>query len=185
MYLSKREKTLFWLTIILGLIFLSTNYIFKPLRESFHQTKGEIASYEISLVRSRRLLSQKEAILSEYRNYSSHLKKVSSLEEEMSATLKEVEDLAKRSFLHLKVIRPQPEERIDSYVSLNILMEVEGDLSSMVKFIQKVNTSSEFLRIQSLKLKQIQKRWPLLEGHLLVRRLLEVRDDTTKQGKSY
>lgn len=169
--LNSRERKLFWLTLGVILIYFILIW-FKPTWNFIHELNNQILYKQIQLLKSKRIITQKETILKEYNKFSNILESKNSLDEEMAYTLKELETLAKKAKLHLIDIKPQPIREVTFYKILTIIIEGEANINNLTKFIYELSSSTKFLKVKSFRLKANPKGKGLLDVQLVINRIL-------------
>lgn len=169
--LSSRERKLFWFTLGVILIYFILIWL-KPTWDFIHELNNQILYKQIQLLKSRRIITQKETILKEYNKFSNILESKNSLDEEMAYTLRELETLAEKTGLHLIDIKPQPIREVTFYKILTIVIEGEGNINNLTKFIYGLSSSTKFLKVKSLRLKSNPKEKGILEVQLVINRIL-------------
>jgi Tfp pilus assembly protein PilO len=150
--LTKREKTILYITIVIFILSLGFNFFIVPIL-----TKNEKLNKEIILARTRlkkhlQLLSQKEYIQSEYNKFSSNYKASNQQEGTLGSALSELENLAKNANIRIVDIRPEATKNLALYKEILIDLRTEGTMEGYLKFIYDLENSLSLLRIKRLRL---------------------------------
>lgn len=150
---SAGERKLFWMT--LGVIgsYVIYIYLIEPGWNFITDLNTQTLSKEIQLLKSKRIINQKDRICKEYNKFAKALFIKGSLEEEMAETLRELEIKAKETGLHLIDIKPQPVKELTFYKRLTIAIEAEGDIEEVSRFIYEVCSSDKILKVQAFRIK--------------------------------
>ena len=146
--LSKREKTILLVTgLVIGAL-VSDQIVIRPVFGTFRSLKQELSDLRANIKKSVRLLSQKESIEKEVKEYTSYRGEAKSPEEEAVALLKFVEDLANTAGVNLLYAKPggsKTEERVKKYY---VNLECEAQMSQLVAFFFQVENSDRLLKIE-------------------------------------
>lgn len=148
--LSKRERILLFITI--GVIILAglINFIITPLSKKWRHLNNQIASLNAKLSRHMRILSLEKDIEAKYKAYADYLKVKGSNEEALALVLQEIERHARSSEVVLTNIVPSGLESKDFYNKFEVRMDIEGDMSSLIKFLYELQRSKHLFRILRL-----------------------------------
>ncbi len=169
---SSREKKLFWMTSGIMLIYMMYIYLIEPGWNFISDLNARVLSKEIQLLKSKRVISQKDRICREYEKFDRVLLVKGSLEEEMAETLRELEMLAKWTGPHLIDIKPQPVKELTFYKRLTIIVEAEGDIEELSRFIYGICSSDKILRVQAFRIKARSGSRSILTAQLVIGRIL-------------
>lgn len=170
--LSKREKSLFYITVAIILLSLVYNFTIKPLGEKWDRLNSQALSKEIELKRNLRYLKQKDKVEDIYLKYAEYVKKKGSDEEEMSSFLNEVEKEASATGIHIADIRPKPIKDSAFYKKCMLELTCEATMEKHIEFIYNLQKSSQLIRVEKLKLTSQGKDIPLLKAQMLITRIL-------------
>ncbi|MEW6607389.1 MAG: hypothetical protein AB1414_08040 [bacterium] len=169
--LAKREKRLLWITSAVILGYAGYTYLLEPGYNFLSKLNNEVLSKEIQLLKNRRIISQKDKISTVYNKFSRTLQIKGSLEEELADTLKVIESISKASNLYLVDIKPGIVKDMGFYKRLIIVVEAEGEINHLTKFIYQL--SSKLLTVSSLRLKAKSGTKGVLSAQLVISRILE------------
>jgi Tfp pilus assembly protein PilO len=62
-----------------------------------------------------------------------------------------IEDVAKKSNMGLLDLKPQPSKDRGFYREYSVEVETEGTMDSLVSFLYQLNSSTQLLRVQTLR----------------------------------
>jgi len=167
---SKKERIgLAAAAIIISLAFLD-RLILNPINKRIQQISQEIKISEKQLKMGLLNLNQKEAIISEYGKYSQYFKGLGSEEETTAAMLSGIEDVAKKSNMGLLDLKPQPSKDRGFYREYSVEVETEGTMDSLVSFLYQLNSSTQLLRVLTLRFNLKNKESSLIQASILITR---------------
>ncbi|MFH1963635.1 MAG: type II secretion system protein GspM [bacterium] len=125
--LTKRERILSYLAVLVLSSFFAYTYVIEPVREYLQNLNQQIMIKELRAKKNLKILAKKERVLKEYEKVAERWKGKGSLEEEMTDTLKEIESQARETGLNIIDIKPQLPEVLPPghYRELFIIVESE------------------------------------------------------------
>jgi len=170
--LSKKERIGLFISIGFVSLALLDRLIISPINNKIQQINREIKISEKQLGCGLRNLNQKDIIAKEYQKYIQYVKTAASDEEETAKILGEIEELARRSAVYLVDIKPQLPQKIDFYKEYKVEVEAEAEMESMIKFLHRLNTSSQLLRAEKLRLSLKEKNSSIVKASILVTKIL-------------
>lgn len=170
--LTKREKKLFYLTMFLIFVWITYNFVIKPIIVKWKELDDKIEEKSRELEKNIRMIDRKERIEHEYKNYASAVKMGGSEEEEMAKFLTEIESLASSSSVHIIEIKPRPSKKIQFYKKYLIELDAEGNINQLSKFIYDIQNSSQLLKVDKFSLGTKGAGTNLLKCRLLVSKIL-------------
>ncbi|MFH1282904.1 MAG: type 4a pilus biogenesis protein PilO [bacterium] len=149
-HLSKRERILFYITLLFIVGVLFNFLIISPLANLKEKLSFEIIRKEIALKKNMSVISKKKEIQENYNILSNFIKKQGSDEEESANLLKEIETLASKSKISLINIKPKPPKEMEFYKIYSVEIEGEGYLEQLVRFIYNLEQSKQLLKAEKL-----------------------------------
>lgn len=150
--LSRREKLILILTIVIGVTVLIFNVFISPTLIRLSGIQQDIETKTALLKKYYHLMSQGESILTRYENYKSVIKKEAHPEDVVPALFKEVENMASSLSLPLETIKPLPLQKRQGYKEISLEVELKGDFPEIFRFINKVENSPSFIQVSHLRL---------------------------------
>ena len=177
--LSKKEKIgLSVAFAFLALAFLD-RLLISPVRTKFNALNLQIRISEKQLGGDMRNINQKKFIGEEYEQYLPYIRRSGSDEEEVAKILGEIEALARKSSVYLvdmKPRKPRPigslREEVEFYKEYTVEIEAEGYMESLMSFIYQLNTSSQLLRVETLRLNLTKGDSNVLSASMLITKVL-------------
>ena len=146
--LKKGERRILFITLfILGALFVD-RVIVLPITMNLNGLSSSIQDQESAIKKSLNVLTHKETIIEESREYSQYSLEAKNPEEEMVSLLKEVESVAERSGVNLIYVKPgtvKDEKGVKKYYS-NI--EFESPMEQAATFFHGVESSNKLLKIE-------------------------------------
>ncbi|MCX7661484.1 MAG: hypothetical protein N2Z79_02225 [Candidatus Omnitrophica bacterium] len=146
--LSKRERFIFYTASILILLVIVDRLVIIPFYSKMSQVAGEIKDKEAEIRKAIHILSQKERINQQLKQYASFLRFVSSEEEQFTLVLKEIETLANKSNVYLLDLKPAGVKDKGLIKEYLINLNLEAKIESLVTFIYEVENSSLLLAVK-------------------------------------
>jgi len=148
--LSKRERILFYVTV--GIIISAglINFVISPINRKWRRLNSQLSSLNAKFLRYTKILSLEKDIEAKYKAYADYLKVKGSNEEALALVLQDIERLARNSGVLLTNIIPSGVEKKDFYNKFEVRMDIEADISSLVKFLYELQKSKHLFRIVRL-----------------------------------
>ncbi|MCK4909040.1 MAG: hypothetical protein KAS70_04010 [Planctomycetes bacterium] len=144
--LSKREKTIFYVAVVLVGLALLNHFFLKPTLARLDQIEAETAVFQQDLKSDKMILDRKDSIIAEYNKRSYYLKASSDFK-------KNVDHLAMASRLQVDKISPidlKEGDEVFKGVSVNLV----GDLESVISFLHALSTSDMIVSIHTLNMRR-------------------------------
>jgi Tfp pilus assembly protein PilO len=169
--LSRREKTLFFLTLSAVGLSLIFKFVIDPLIKRSEKLTQELKAKQIQLRRAESL-SKQEGVQKQYEAFISAIKSSAKSEAEMSRLLSEIEKLAKDAGVNIVNILPQEVEDKKFYKKFSAELKIEGTNQQILKYIFSLESSPLLLRIDKLNLSSRASRQGLLNSSLTLYRIV-------------
>lgn len=170
--LSKKEKIgLSVAFVFLALAFLD-RLLISPVRTKFNALNLQIRISEKQLGGDMRNINQKKFIGEEYEQYLPYIRRSGSDEEEVAKILGEIEALARKSSVYLVDMKPRKPREVEFYKEYTVEIEAEGYMESLMSFIYQLNTSSQLLRVETLRLNLTKGDSNVLSASMLITKVL-------------
>lgn len=170
--LSPKEKI--GLSIAFGflaLAFLDRLFI-SPVRARFSALNQQIRISEKQLGSDMRNINQKKFISEEYEQYVPYVRRSGSDEEEVARILGEIESLARKSSVYLVDMKPRKPREVEFYKEYTVEIEAEGYMESLMGFLYQLNSSTQLLRIETLRLNPTKSESKVLNASMLITKVL-------------
>ncbi len=170
--LSQKEK----IGLSLAFAFLAVAFLdrllISPIRTKFNALNQQIRISEKQLGSDMRNINQKKFISEEYEQYLPYVRRSGSDEEEVAKILGEIESLARKSSVYLVDMKPRKPRDVEFYKEYTVEIEAEGYMESLMSFIYQLNTSSQLLRIETLRLNLTKGGSNVLSASMLITKVL-------------
>lgn len=128
---SKREKRIFIITIILTIIALLYNFIFEPGLKKLQILNNEITAKTARMNKGIRLRERRDSIIHEYNRYAKSTKNISKI-------LSEVESYADSIGIKTSNIKPGQAMEMGFYEEYVVELQIEGEMNNIIKFLSGV-----------------------------------------------
>ena len=170
--LSKKEKI--GLSVAFAFLALASldRLLISPVRTKFNALNQQIRISEKQLGGDMRNINQKKFIGEEYEQYLPYIRRSGSDEEEVAKILGEIEALARKSSVYLVDMKPRKPREVEFYKEYTVEIEAEGYMGSVMSFIYQLNTSSQLLRVETLRLNLTKGDSNVLSASMLITKVL-------------
>jgi hypothetical protein len=146
--LSKREKTIVFVTGIIIVFFVLDRIVVGPATHKMTALDTQIRDKEAAIKQSLHVLVQKDKIMSEGRRYESYSVDSPNPEKETVALLKDIESTADRAGVSLLYVKPAKDQRIGSVHVFYATLECESEMTSLAGFFHEIEGSNKLLKIE-------------------------------------
>ena len=120
----------------------------KVLLNKTFDLEREMALQKTELGHQKGLLAKQDAFLARYEELKKEVSKSKGSDEKLSSLIDQVERWAKEEDLILHDVRPLPAEEESKVTLLKVTLELEGDMVKLSRFLHKIVSSSEPLKIE-------------------------------------
>ena len=170
--LSQKERIGLSIAFAFMAIAFLDRLLISSIRGKFQQINQAIKISEKQLGHDLRNVHQRDQISQKFEKYVQYVQRSGSDEEEVAKILGEIESLARQSKVHLADMKPQTPKEIDFYKEYSIEIEAEGEIASLTTFLHQLNTSSQLLRVEKLRLSSRKKGSKMLKASMLITKIL-------------
>ena len=174
--LSKREKSVFCLCAAIIACALLYNFIFEPIGKKWVKANKEIQIKRMSLMKNIRAVKNRKKVFSEYEIYADRVKQKGSDEKEIAMIFREIESAARNNHVHILNMKPMPfiskSGEKEGYKKLAVEVECEAQMSSLVQFIYNIQTCSQMLKVEQIKLKAKEMNSNIIRSKLSIGKIL-------------
>jgi len=159
--ISQREKYILYVSIVvIGFVFID-RVILSPVMKVLDNLDKETLIQEGELEKSVRIVNNEDSITTEYNKDVQNLKKSSSNEEEIAALSSEIEELARKTSVLIKSIKPLSTEESNLYTKYKIDIEVETEMPYLMDFIYQLEKSLQLIKVDKISLSPQKKNSPV------------------------
>ena len=169
--LNTRERFILGLMLLLLGIFVLDRYVWSPIAQKLQKLDHAVAAGKSQLLHDRRLLADSEKIKSNYAAFvlANREEGKTSPSNELMATLKEVESVAKRCGVKINNIKPQGTQDGANRNSA-VFLSMESSWDPLMHFVYQIQRSPQLLQIQKADLQGKGEDGTLLTGQLVIGR---------------
>ncbi len=170
--LSRKEKIGLSIAFAFLVMAFLDRLLISPIRARFNALNQQVRISEKQLGSDMRNINQKEFISEEYEQYLPYIRRSGSDEEEVAKILGEIEALARKSSVYLVDMKPRKPRDVEFYKEYTVEIEAEGYMESLMSFIYQLNTSSQLLRVETLRLNLTKGDSNILSASMLITKVL-------------
>lgn len=153
--MPKREKTLFYGAALVILVTLADRIVVRPVLNVYRSMDQQVKELQIEIKRSFGILSEKELIESETKQYSQFMIAAKSTEEQTVGLLKYIEGLANEAAVNLLYVKPGGEKEEGGGKKYYVTLECEAQMPQLIGFFYKVESSDQFLKVEKFSVQPI------------------------------
>jgi len=146
--LSKRERTIFFLTVGVVSLVLLDRMILSPILDKVSSLGETIQEKEEAIEQSLLIVNQEKRIKGESDLYTSFLSEPQTEEKAITAFLKEIETLAKKSSIYLTDIKPSRKNVEGAVVYYFVKLNFEAQMEQVFNFFYNVTNFDQLIKIE-------------------------------------
>lgn len=146
--LSKREKFIFYAAALFVSVTLLDRIIISPIFSRMKRMEEDTREMETQIRNDLRILSHKDRIEKESKEYGSFFEKPKTDDEEMSSILKEVENTANRTSIYLIDLKPAEITEVGVSKVYRVNLNCEAQMEQLVDFMYNIESSNKLLIIE-------------------------------------
>jgi len=151
--LSKRERTIFYITVGIVSLVLLDRMVLSPILEKVSSLGETIREKEEEIEQSLLIVNQEKRIEGEGDLYASFLSKPQKEEKAITAFLKEVETLAKKSSIYLTEIKPSGKNVEGDVVDYFVKLNFEAQMEQVFNFFYNVTNFDQLIKIEDYQIR--------------------------------
>jgi len=151
--LSKRERIIFYVTIGIVTLVLLDRMLLSPILVKVSSLGEAIKAKEETIEQSLLIVNQEERIEGESSRYTSFLSAPQTEEKTITAFLKEIETLAKKSSIYLTDIKPAGKEVEGTVVQHFIKLNFEAQMEQVFNFFYNVTNFELLIKIEDFQIR--------------------------------
>ena len=146
--LSKREKIVLYAAVFVLVTMFSDRTIVQPILGRFHSLQQQYSDLQTDVKKSVRLLTQKDRMTQEMKQYEGYMIEPKSPDKETSELLRQVERVADESTINLLYAKPGGNKSEDQVKKFYVTLECEGKMDQIVKFFYSLESAKQLLRVE-------------------------------------
>ncbi len=146
--LSKRERTIFYATVFIVSAFLLDRMILSPILFKIKQLDEAIRLQEETIEQSLIIVTQEKRIEAESERYVPYLSESQTEEKEITAFLKEVENIAKKSSVYLIDIKPSGKDVDGGSTKYFVKLNFEAQMDQVFHFFYDVTSFKQLIKLE-------------------------------------
>lgn len=171
--LSKRERLILNMSILFVVVTFLDRLVISPIFSQIEALNRETRQEETRIKKNLRILSQKDKIIAESGKFESYLGSSQSDEEEVTAFLKEVEDLANKNSVYLVDMKPGDiKKEPDSTKKYTINLNLEAQMEQLVAFMYGVESSERLFTIEKYQLEPKSRESSVARCSMIISRVM-------------
>ena len=183
MTLAKREKAILYFCIAVGLAAALYVYIIEPKTKRWKVFTEQLQVKELKLKRDLKIAAKRQELEKKFANIKKRLEAISSNQKQPGLWLRQLENLAKETNVQISNMQPLSSEEYDFYKKSTVDLIAECDLSSLTKFLYKIQNLPQLINIETLQITPATYGASLLKVEMLISSLLLSKELDEKNDK--
>lgn len=171
--MTNREKIMLYVAIGFIVLMITDLLVLHPIMSELKVLDSKIKTESQEIQRDMRILSFKDSILKEYRNYESYLDVgIQSQEEIIGKLLKKLESLASQNEIKMSNVMPGEIEDKPIYKVYSTTLDFEGSLRSVLIFMNMLEESDNLFQVTRYSLEPKNRSGQVLKVNMDISRIL-------------
>ncbi len=163
--ISKREKYIFSITIIVIVAAFLYNFIIEAGFKKWQILNNEIAVKRARMNKGIRLIKRRDSIIQEYNEYVKSAKNISNI-------LNDMERQADMLGIKTSNIKPGQEIEKDFYKECAIELQIEGEMANIIKFVSQIAKSPILAILKKFDFSLISQNPSVFKGTVIFSKLI-------------
>ncbi len=180
--LSKRERVILYCTVGFFFVFILDRVIISAVFDKIKSLNRQADDMRTEIRKNMRILAYKESISEGTKRYSSLMRSLKSEEEEMTAILREVENLASKSSIYLVDMKPSGTTDMGMLRKYIVDLNCESQMEQLVDFMYNIENSGKLLTIERYTISQKSRDSSIARCRLNISKVCYIAD-TPAKGK--
>ena len=169
--LSARERAVFHLSVAFIFLMLLDRLIISPISSQIDALNKETQQEEAMIKKNLRLLAQKDKIVAQSSKFESYLNSSLSQDEEVTAMLKEIEDLANKNSVYLIDLKPGEVKQSGATRKYLINLSLEAQMDQLTVFMYGVESSDRLFTIEKYQIEPKARESSVARGSMIISRV--------------
>ncbi len=170
--LSKREKIVFYCTVITVILTIADRLLLSPVFQNLEMLDSQIREKEADIKRMSFILARKDMIVAESAKYVNYLSKAKNVEEEPTVILKEIETIVDNSSMYLIDLKPIGYRDVGQIKKYMVSIACEGQMENVFTFMYNIESSPQLLRIERCEMIPKSKESSIASCNLMISKII-------------
>ncbi len=150
--LGVREKIIAVICVVVLFVLFNVEFVFKNIDSQENLLGKLIIEKRKVLDKERRYIQMERRLFAEHESQIANFRQQGSLEQNMSALLSRIQQLAEENGLEVSAIKPKNVMKAESLYSLSIDLAINGGLQNIVRFLYVAQSANYSFGVESLTL---------------------------------
>ena len=170
--LSKREGQIFILCILVLLIYIGFQFVYKPIRsqENFFEKKINVTKKKIK--KSMNILKEEESTKVAYEQYLEVFGQKLSDQQEMNRIFSEIETAAKKADIKIIDMKPRRIREENFFKKFSLTVQTQGTMDLITKFLYFLEQKPYHFQIEGVRLEKRSTRSQDIRCEIVANRIL-------------
>lgn len=171
--LTKRERSISVICILLVVSYIGFNGIYKPLSERLEFLDQKAVVLQEQLKKNEGIIQSAKAVEKDYTETIGRFKQTKSNEQEMSAILSEIEQVARQLGLQIADLKPQRVKTDANFNRFSVSLTISSELDNIIQFLYELQREPHFFNVEEVRFdKGAQRGVEALKTSLILSRFL-------------
>jgi Tfp pilus assembly protein PilO len=156
--LTGREQKIFAVCVILGVIYLGFNFIYKPMTGGKNILQQKIEKAQKKFIKGQHVLAEAKAVTDIYNQYVGELKQTEGNEQTESRLISDIEKEASLVGLTISDLKPKPVKQEKNFNYFSVSLSMEGPWTDILKLIHALQSRPYIYKVEEMNLDRASQR---------------------------
>ncbi|MDD3374459.1 MAG: type 4a pilus biogenesis protein PilO [Candidatus Omnitrophica bacterium] len=152
--LSKRESQIFILCILVFLIYIGFQFVYKPIKSQEDLFEKKISVIKKKIKKNLNILKEEGVVKIAYDQYLEAFAQKLSDQQEMSRISSEIEAVAKEADIKIIDMKPQRIREESFFKNFSLTVQTEGTMNLIMKFLYFLEQKPHHFQIEEVRLEK-------------------------------
>ncbi|MCP4650248.1 MAG: hypothetical protein GY853_09255 [PVC group bacterium] len=170
--LSKREKTVLYLSVLFVLFAVMDRAVIGPIFHKMQSLEIDIKNTQEEIKKNTRIIAQKKRIKAEEKEYASFSVEAGSEEEETAALLKELETMSSEFNVYLADMKPLSVEAEGGVKKFLVSINCTADMEALVSFLYAIESADKLFQLSAFSITPKSRQSSTAQCELLISKIV-------------
>ncbi len=156
--LTEREQKIFAVCVVLGIIYLGYNFVYKPMTGGKNVLQQKIDKAKKKLLKGERVLIEAQAVDGIYNQYVGELKQTDGNEQTIARLISDIEKEASLVGLTISDLKPKPVKQEKNFNYFSVSLSMEGPWTDILKLIHALQSRPYIFKVEEMNLDRASQR---------------------------
>ncbi|MBF0479685.1 MAG: type 4a pilus biogenesis protein PilO [Candidatus Omnitrophica bacterium] len=148
--LTPREKLIFGICTITGVIYFGYNFVYKPIENRKQLLNSTVTTQMRHLQKDLRLMQDNPSEDDQYAQLAEYYKQKNSNEQVMSAMIADIQAVTNQMSLKISDLKPQKDKTTGLFTQFSVSLTLDSSFSDMIKLLAALQNTPHNLDVDEV-----------------------------------